>query len=107
MYFPPKLSFFIKKCFLKLHNLLYVFISIVLLNYPFSLKNIPQISQFAIYTYMYCPPKLTFFIKKCPPKRHKLLYILICIVPLNYHFSLKNVPLNFVICYMYLYALSS
>ena len=82
---------------------------------------------------MYCPPKLPLFIKKClpnlpnllyilicivplnypfslknvrPPNLHNLLYILICIVPLNYHFSLKNVPLNFTICYIYLYVLS-
>ena len=67
MYCPPKLSFFTKKCSLKLHNLLYVFICIVLLNFPFSLKNVPQTSQFAIDTYMYCFPKLPFLVKKCPP----------------------------------------
>ena len=79
MYCPPKLPFFIKKCSLKLRNLLYVFICIVLLNYPFSLKNVPQTSQFAIYTYMYCPPKLPFFLKKSSLKLHNLLYIFICI----------------------------
>ena len=55
---------------------------------------------------MYCPPKLPFFNEKCTPKLHNLLYILKCIVPLNYPFSLKNVPLNFKICYMYLYCIA-
>ena len=55
---------------------------------------------------MYCPPKLPFFIKTCPFKLHNLLYIFICIVSLNYLVSLKNVPLTFPICYIYLYALS-
>ena len=54
---------------------------------------------------MYCPPKLSLFVEKCPPNLPNLLYILICIVPLNYPFSLKNVPLTFPICSIYLYAL--
>ena len=33
------------------------------------------------------PPKLLFSIKKLPPKPHNLLYIFICIVPINYNFS--------------------
>ena len=33
MYCPPKLPFFIKKCCLKLHNLPYILIYIVPLNY--------------------------------------------------------------------------
>ena len=56
---------------------------------------------------MYCPPKIPLFIKKCPPNLPNLLYILICIVPLNYPFSLENVPLHLTICYIYLYLLSS
>ena len=42
---------------------------------------------------MYCPTKLPFFIIKCPPKLYNLPYILIYIVPLNYHFS-KKCPLK-------------
>ena len=43
---------------------------------------------------MYCPLKLPFFIKKCPSKLRNLLYILICIASLNYHFSLKKCSLK-------------
>ena len=52
------------------------------------------------------PPTLPFLIKKCPPNLPNLLYILIFIVPLNYPFSVKNVPLNFTSSYIYLYLLS-
>ena len=65
MYFLLKLLLFIKKCSLKLHILLYIFMCIV-------------------------PPKLPFFIKKCSPKLLNLLYIFICVVPLNYPFSPNN-----------------
>ena len=54
---------------------------------------------------MHCPPKLPLVIEKCPPKPRNLLYIFICIVSQNYPFSLKNVPLNLTICYIYLYVL--
>ena len=95
MYYAPKVLLFIKKCLPNLPNLLYILTCIVPLNdsfscimhlkYSFSLKNvflwIP--SQFAVYTYMYCPPK-----------------------HLNDSFSLKNVLLTFPICYIFLYVLS-
>ena len=67
MYCPPKLPFFIKTCLPKFKNMLYILICIVLLNYPFSVKNVPETSHFAIYTYMYCPRKLPFFIKNMSP----------------------------------------
>ena len=51
---------------------------------------------------MYYAPKLLLFIKKCLPNLPNLLYILICIVPLNDSFSLKNNPLKFTIYYVYL-----
>ena len=108
MYCPPKLPlFFIKKCPPKLRNVLYIVIFIVPLIYPFLLKNNPL--NFRIYyVYLYLlSSKLLFFIKKSPPKLHNLLDILKFIVPLNYPFSLKNVLLNFTICYVYLYLLSS
>ena len=54
---------------------------------------------------MHFPLKPPLFINKCSSKPDDLLYIFTCIVPLNYHFSLKNVPLNFTTCSMYLYSI--
>ena len=54
---------------------------------------------------MYCPTKLPIFIKKCPLKPRELLYIFICIVPQKLLLFIKNVLLNFTICYIYLYVL--
>ena len=45
---------------------------------------------------MHCPPRLPPFVKKCLPKPHNLLYILICIVPVNYRFH-KKCPLKLLI----------
>ena len=87
MYCHPKLPIFIKKCPPKLHNLLYILVCIVPLNYHFSLKMSPQTSQFAAYIYMCCPPKLLFSIKNCPLKLQNLLYVFIGTATLNYQFS--------------------
>ena len=87
MYYPPKLLHSIKKFLPNLPNLLYILIFIVPLIYPFSLKN-NSLNFTIYYVYLYLlSPKLPFFIKKCLRKLHNLLYILICIVPLNYPFS--------------------
>ena len=51
------------------------------------IKKCPPKPQSAIYIYMYCSPKLQFSIKKCPLKLLNLRYIFACVVPLNYHFS--------------------
>ena len=55
---------------------------------------------------MCCPPKLPFFIKNVPLNFTICYMYLYGIVPLNYHFpKKKNVLLNFTICYMYLYGI--
>ena len=76
-----------RKCFPKLHNLLYIFICIVPPNYPFSSKNVClNLTICFIYLCLLFPLTTTFH-KKCSLKLLNLLHIFIRVVPLNYHFS--------------------
>ena len=79
MYCPLKLPFSIKNVPLNFTFCYMYLYGIVPLNHHFSKKMSPETSKFAIYIYMYCPLKLPF--------------------------SIKNVPLNFTICYMYLHVI--
>ena len=73
----------------------------------FLIKSMsPYSSQFPICIYMYCPPKLHFFIKKSPLKLHNLLHAVISVVTYATIFHKKcplklNVTLN-----IYFYVLS-
>ena len=75
---------------------------------PFFIKNVPL--NFTIcYMYLYGIVPLNYHFpkkKKCPLKLHYLLYVFIWYCPLKLPFFKKNVPLNFKICYIYLYVLS-
>ena len=59
---------------------------------PFFIKNVP-LNLTICYIYLsVLSPETTIFHENCPLKLHNLLYIFICIVPLNYHFSYKKIP---------------
>ena len=89
---PRKLQFFIKNVHLNF-TICYMYLyGTVPLKYHFSKKMSPLTSKFVMYIYMYCPLKLPIFIKNAPLNFTICYMYLNGTVPLKYHFSRKMSP---------------